>query len=291
MRIGTISRENTIAVAVAATSGITVFFKNDPALLQNIVPTDSSLNWVNAYLSELYATTTINSLAEIALPNYADSDTQIEQVTKTLQMQWGSPRYELCFYIRKSDTSPWIFKGKVSLLHQAGSPYVSYRPLDFYTDNLARGLEQGASLGVGYNDCGYGLPGNNDSVQLDGSIRQEATITQPDIVPTVIVLGGTVQQVTQYSNTSTVTATAAARQAVGARSTRINVVITNNSSSTPVYYSFTSNVSATSNNGTIPAGGSRTFASNTDQTNYQSSIYVATASGTASLTVVEVYVQ
>ena len=220
------------------------------------LPTDAI---VNAYLTELFATCVINSLPEINIPDYQDEDSRTQRLTKTLSMQWTSPRLHLNFYTCAksiiSSPSDWNFVGAESLINTAGYPYERKRPSDFLTENLARALGDTGKIGVSVADVGSGYLTSIDEITIDGSWKHEYTVMQPDFSP--VIVQGTVQQISSYTDTNTRALGSVSTQVLAARSKRTTSSIKNNSGTATVYIGYTSPVSATSNDGTIAPGATR----------------------------------
>lgn len=195
-------------------------------------------SWVNGYLDELQCKATIASLAEIPLPNFLNTDSDSDRLIKTLNMEWKSPRFELALYV---STTPfnvgsvvWVEVGRVSLTHGSGYPFKTYRVSDLLTDNLARKFGMGARLGFSIlqaydaNGVSYGVPSSIDDITITGVYTQELNWIQPNAVNVVQVQGGSVQQVTSYTNSYQSTVRTTSTTLLAQNNARVSGQVVNN---------------------------------------------------------------
>ena len=281
------SRVYTISKKILPTDGenILTIVDNDINLFRNRYPSLPGDSWVNAFLSELYCYTQINSLAEVPLPNYDLGDSQSQKLSKTLQLEWGSPRYHLCLWTT-SVTSPavsdWQLVGMLSLLHPSGYPYRRYRPLDLLTDNLARELGENAKVGASIKNVGYGLPNNTDTIVIDGSWKQEVVMLQPDFMP--LIVQGSVQAVQIYDVTTVTTVGVTKKALLSTRSGRVSGYVKNTATSGTIYLKKDNTVTTTSYDVALAVNGTYYL----DQ-GYQGEIWGIASAGGTNVTVDEVY--
>ncbi len=280
-RVYTISRK----ILPADGENILTIVNNDLDLFRLRYPSLPGDTWVNGFLSELYCYTEINSLPEIALPNYDLGDSQSQKLSKTLQLEWGNPRFHLCLWTT-SVTNPsfadWQLVGMISLLHPSGYPYRRYRPLDLLTDNLARELGENAKIGVSIKGVGHGLPNASDTIVLDGSWKQEVVMLQPDFMP--LIVQGSVQAIQVFDVTSTGTIGLTKRAILATRAGRTSGFVKNTHASQTLYIKKDSAITATAFDSSIPPNGTAYL-----EQGYQGEIWGLASAGGTTYTINEVY--
>jgi hypothetical protein len=210
----------------------------------NALPTD---RWINGYITELNCYSDINSLSEAAMPDYLIGESKTSALSKTLNLEWKSDRYQLDLYLATeypvTALTQWNLQGSISLINPAGYPYRTYRLKDLLTNNLAFSLGQNATLGYAIKNVGKGVIQSMDTVVITGSWKQELVLLQPDWQP--LVVQGTISQVTQYTDTNQTNVTTTKKQLVAARGNRVSGFVTNQSTSTSFLLKYDSTISTT----------------------------------------------
>jgi hypothetical protein len=210
----------------------------------NALPTD---RWINGYITELNCYSDINSLTETAMPDYLIGESKTSALSKTLNLEWKSDRYQLDLYLTTeypvTALAQWSLQGSISLINPAGYPYRTYRLKDLLTNNLAFSLGQNATLGYAIKNVGKGVIQSMDTVVITGSWKQELVLLQPDWQP--LVVQGTISQVTQYTDTNPTNVTTTKKQLVAARGNRVSGFVTNQSTSTSFLLKYDSTISTT----------------------------------------------
>lgn len=286
MQSQTINRTYNISYQYQLSDGenIVPLIDNQLSLMQQKYPTLDAGSWVNGFVEELYCFAQILSLDSVNPPDYDISDSDSTRLAKTLASEWGSPRFHLHLYTSNASViqqpSDWKLVGFISLLHSSGYPYRRYRLIDLMTDNLARKIGEGGKLGFAIKNATYGLPNVKDVIVIDGTWSQELNWLQQNTTP-IIVQGGAVNNVTQYTNTVTTTATITSKQLLAIQNARINGSITNNGAQAITYVL---NSNATPN--TYPLAANQSVAL---PSNYKGSVNVYTASGQATVVGTETY--
>jgi hypothetical protein len=257
MRVEEAPRNYTILTSLPVTSTeiITPIVDNKKSKMTVPFPLLGNDCWVNGFILSLYTYVEIESLDDITLPEYLDTDTRTERLTKTVNMEWGSDRFHLVLW-ETTMTNPdptnfnhWTKVGALSLLNQSGFPYLRHRPFDLLTDDLVHALGENYQLGVSVQDVGYGRPTVDDLIVVRGAWKQEAIAPQPDQTP--IIVQGTVVNVTAFDKERIVLVSPTVKQVLEPRITRTEGFLKNTSPTNTVYYSYTSTVSSTVNNGAL----------------------------------------
>ncbi|HAA31072.1 MAG TPA: hypothetical protein DCE56_29420 [Cyanobacteria bacterium UBA8553] len=241
---------------IIATSAPTVLLANNPSDVEQRRKYSFLECNTRAILSKLILKVEIkpNSLPEINLPNYTIEDTEAEQLAKTLQLQWKSPRYQGVIWANESLTSElsWARGDFFSILNNSGVPYVNYNILNMLTTDIFEGLGKQGRLGISFEDVGWGLPKNTDILTLKGTWAQQGNcVVNED--PPLLLTGATVQQVVGYGFEQNRLVGTVATQILAARVGRKSGSIRNGSTANTVSYSYTQNFAVTE--GTIPANG------------------------------------
>ena len=189
MSISSVNRAKTIAVPLNAGSGdqiITVYEGSGLTIGSELVPAHTIVSY-NVFIKNLKAFAEINSLPEIALPEFELTDSETTKLYKTLNVEWRSARKQLNLFIAAD--SDWRKVGSVSLLNPSGYPFRIYNLLDLFTDNLFFELGENGKIGVQIEEVGYGLLFGNDSVIIHGSYVEEifTNYTEPPIIPPITI--------------------------------------------------------------------------------------------------------
>lgn len=170
----------TIAISTTIAKTINASNQNDRILLfENTSPSNipsSEVISINAFLKNLKAFSSINSLVEAQLPDIKLEDTDQERLIKVLNIEWGSARIQLDLEV-SSDGTNFIKVGSVSLINQMGYPYRNYSLLDFFTDGLAAELGTNGKIAVSIKDVGYGKLTANDELTIYGSVSREIVLS------------------------------------------------------------------------------------------------------------------
>lgn len=241
----------------ASTQNVQVLLTNSSDWFYNRYLGAFSDHLLNGYLTQLSVFSDINSLAEIPIPDYEIGESKTSALTKTLNMEWKSPRYQLEFYKTKGiasvNSEAWNLVGALSLLNPQGYPYRTFNALDLYTDLLALPLEEGESLGCAVKDVGHGMLQTMDTVTIHGNWKQELYSIQPDYQP-LLITGSTISNVTQYTDNIQIAATTAKSQRLSTRPTRLSGYVRNSGTANTVYMKYDSNVSATNYDAVLAPG-------------------------------------
>ncbi len=173
MPIAPINRAKTIAVPLSAASGenIVTVYENSGLTIGSEVTPGYTVVSHNCFIKNLKAFSQINSLPEIALPNFELTDSETTKLYKTLNVEWQSARKQLNLFIGIGNN--WSQVGSTSILNPSGYPSRVYSLLDLFTDNLYFELGENGKIGVQVQDVGHGLLSGNDSIVIHGSYVEE----------------------------------------------------------------------------------------------------------------------
>lgn len=142
----------------------------------------------SCFIKNLKVFASVSSLSEVPLPDFALDDSATIKLTKTIDVEWKSPRKQLNLYITNAKNptlNNWLQIGSVSLLNPYGYPFRVYNLMDLFTDNLALELGENGKIGVQVEDVGYNLLTDNDKVTIHGSYVEEIFVQSPDL-PNII---------------------------------------------------------------------------------------------------------
>jgi hypothetical protein len=182
------------------------------------------------------------------MPDYLIGESKTSALTKTLNLEWKSDRYQLDLYLTTdyplTASTQWNLQGSISLINPAGYPYRTYRLKDLLTNDLAFSLGQNATLGYAIRNVGKGVIQAMDTVVITGSWKQELVLLQPDWQP-LVVQGGTISPVTQYTDNNQVNLSTTKKQLLAPRGNRLSGFITNQSTSLSFFLKYDSTVSTT----------------------------------------------
>lgn len=205
MTISNITVAKSIAVKLEANdSSIKTIYSNNSLFAGREYKPGYTIASFNCFIKNLKVFASIGSLEEAPLPDFKLDDSATAKLTKTLDVEWNSPRKQLNVYISNAvipSASNWYQVGSISLLNPYGYPFRVYSIMDLFTDNLALELGENGKIGVQIQDVGYGLLIDNDSVIIHGSYIEELFVESPDL-PNVIninltgLVGGSTNQPT-----------------------------------------------------------------------------------------------
>ncbi|NEO87736.1 MAG: hypothetical protein F6J87_26280 [Spirulina sp. SIO3F2] len=139
---------------------------------------DPNYKGMTGLLSNIRCKVTIQSIPATAFPDIKLTDTDIESLIKTLDVQWGGDRKQLEVLL-SLDGSNWQSVGAVSLINSGGYPYYTIRLMDHITDDTAYEMGEGAAVGVQLRDVGTGLLGEGDHLVIHGNYVEEFTLLEP----------------------------------------------------------------------------------------------------------------
>lgn len=189
MSISNVSQVKSIAIKLGATSNdIVAIYTNNNLFAGTQYKPGYTVVSFNCFIKNLKVFSKINSLEEAPLPDFAIDDSATAKLTKTLDVEWKSPRKQLNVYITNAANPSyidWHQIGSISLLNPYGYPFRVYNIMDLFTDNLALELGENGKIGVQIENVGYGLLTNADSVTVHGSCVEEIFIESPDL-PNII---------------------------------------------------------------------------------------------------------
>lgn len=160
-----------------------------PSDLQNVVPLfDTSLTAkeqayldagyevkINRYLKAFKAVIDINSIAEIPIPDFEETVTNLQINTALRNLEWKGQRKHLNLMIQ-ADGLNWKKKGTISLVNRADLPYYDNDIMGFFTEGLAIELGSIAKVGAQIQDVGYGWLTAQDYVLIYANLVKEVTV-------------------------------------------------------------------------------------------------------------------
>jgi len=189
MTVTNISRVQSIALKLPAADNsiITVYSNTTLSVNSEFMPNYTIVS-VSCFIKNLKVFASVSSLSEAPLPDFALDDSATTKLTKTIDVEWKSPRKQLNLYITNVKTptlNNWLQIGSVSLLNPYGYPFRVYNLMDLFTDNLALELGENGKIGVQVEDVGYNLLTDDDKVTIHGSYVEEIFVQSPDL-PNII---------------------------------------------------------------------------------------------------------
>lgn len=202
MPISNVSRVKTIATKLDINSDIiqTIYSNANIPIGNELVPNYKVIGF-NSFIKNLKVFASVTSLEEAPLPEFALDDSATAKLTKTLDVEWKSPRKQLNLYIASvpnPDINQWLQVGSVSLLNPYGYPFRVYNVMDLFTDNLALELGENGVIGMQIQDVGYGLLSNEDVITVHGSYIEEIFLESPDVPININVTGTVGNQTPNY---------------------------------------------------------------------------------------------
>ena len=183
MSISSLNRTKTIALKLDSNSSgdiITIYEPQNLTLGSELIPNHTVVSH-NSFIKNLKAYSKITSVAEAALPNFTDDDSDTDKLYKTLDTEWKSPRKQITLYIKNAN-SGWLPVGSTSLLNPMGYPFRIYSLMDLFTDNLALELGSDSSIGIQIDNVGYGLLSGDDTVTIHGNVVEEIFTASSEVV-------------------------------------------------------------------------------------------------------------
>jgi hypothetical protein len=181
MPISPISQVKTIAYKLDLTGDIKEIYSTSLVIGSEYVPGYKIISF-NAFIKNLRAFASVESLPESSLPSFLPTDTSTDKTVKVLDIEWGSARKQLNLYIATNTgiTTDWHQVGSLSMLNPYGYPFRVYNLMDMFTDNLAIELGENSKIGVQVQDVGYGLLVEQDNVTIHGSYTEELFVQTED---------------------------------------------------------------------------------------------------------------
>lgn len=242
-------------------TNIITLIDNKLSLISDKISSLDASTWVNGFIKVFNCQSTISSLPETPVPDFKDTDTQAESLTKQRDVLWKNPAYRLVVYLADpvaAGQSPvWIQKKFWNLQNNFGFPYTDDDLLSGLTTDIARGIPEGGKLGIAFEDIGSGLPKAIDRITFDICWQADYCWIKPydvSISQPVVVQTATVQTVTQKSDSYTLRIGTTAQTILNANGNRLSGQIVN-SSSNIIYYGLGITPTATTNSGSVAAGG------------------------------------
>lgn len=185
MPIANLSQVKSIALRLETNNNnIQTIYSNTNLAIGNEFQPGYTIISFNCFIKNLRVFASVPTLEEAALPDYALTDSATTKLTKTLDIEWKSPRKQLNLYITNTVTptnNDWLQVGSISLLNPYGYPFRVYNILDLFTDNLALELGENGKIGIQSQDVGYGLLSSQDKVTVHGSYVEEIFVSLPDL--------------------------------------------------------------------------------------------------------------
>lgn len=181
MPISPISKIKTIAYKLDLTNDIKTIYSTNLIVGNDYLPGYKIISF-NAFIKNLKAFASIESVQESELPKFLPTDTSTDKTIKVLDIEWKSPRKQLNLYIatNTSSATEWHQVGSLSLLNPYGYPFRIYNLMDLFTDNLALELGENSKLGIQVQNVGYGLLTPEDNVIIHGSYTEEIFVQTED---------------------------------------------------------------------------------------------------------------
>lgn len=181
-------KQNNIAfsfsTAQAASQQIVTLVDCNKFRLFNRYNLRNAVGWINAQIVELYCTSSIISIPEVAPPILNREDGEYANLQKTQDYLWKTSRIDLELFSRVQNR-PWVYIGSVPLKHNSGFRYRRHRLIDLLTDNVQCEFGEGGALGARLVNVGWGNISASDRVSIIGSYIEEAVLVQ-DQLPSVI---------------------------------------------------------------------------------------------------------
>lgn len=181
MPITPISQVKTIAYKLDLTEDIKEIYSTSLVVGSEYQPGYKIVSF-NAFIKNLRAYASVESLPESPLPSFLPTDTSTDKTIKVLDIEWGSARKQLNLFIATNTGSitDWHQVGSLSMLNPYAYPFRVYNLMDMFTDNLAIELGENSKLGVQVQDVGWGLLSVNDNVIIHGSYTEEMFVQAED---------------------------------------------------------------------------------------------------------------
>ena len=181
MPISPISQVKTIAYKLDLTGDIKEIYSTSLVVGSEYQPGYKIVSF-NAFIKNLRAFASVESLPEAPLPNFLATDTSTDKTIKVLDVEWKSARKQLNLYIAKNTGSvtEWHKVGSLSMLNPYGYPFRVYSLMDLFTDNLAIELGENSKIGVQVQDVGWGLLTGSDNVTINVSYTEEMFVQTED---------------------------------------------------------------------------------------------------------------
>lgn len=180
MPISTVNRVKPIIVSIlpAADNTIVPIYQGSSLMIGNELFPNYIIVGLNVFIKNLKAYGSIKSLIEAPLPNFLATDSETDKLKKTLDIEWTSPRKQLNVFI--GNQVGWQQVGSLSFLNNYGYPFRAYNLMDLFTDTLAIELGDSSRIGVSFQDVGYGVLENIDTVTVHGSYVEEIIVKSPE---------------------------------------------------------------------------------------------------------------
>lgn len=154
-------------------TAISTIYENNPilAIQENGLPiTTKAVN--KASLRNLTLLAYTDSIDEMVLPVFLDTDTEFQRNQKTIQAQWASAHYKLIFW-RKARGGAWVDRGCLPINRVSGYRDLVINAFDFISDDVFEGIGHSGAIGYSFEDAGFGLPRPADRFRLFGNVVQE----------------------------------------------------------------------------------------------------------------------
>lgn len=152
---------------------IRTIYENTPvlAIQENGLPlTTKAVN--KASIRSLTLMAYSDTLGEMVLPAFADTDTEFQRNQKTIKAQWDSPHYKMLFW-RKARGGAWIDRGALPINRVSGYRDLIINAFDFISDDVFEGIGHSGAIGYSFEDAGHGFPRPADRLRMFGSVVQE----------------------------------------------------------------------------------------------------------------------
>lgn len=242
-------------------TNVITLIDNKLSLIADKISSLDSSTWVNGFIKVFNCQSRIGpgSLPETPIPNFLDTDTQAETLTKQRDVLWNNPAYRLIVCL--ADPTPvgqstvWVEKKFWNIQNNFGFPYTDDDLLSGLTTDIARGISEGGKLGIAFEDIGWGLPKPQDRITFDLVWQADYCWIKPfdvNISQPLVVQTATVQQVTQKNDSYTVRVGTTATQILAANTARLSGFIANGSTNT-IYVGLNRTPTAAANDGAIAA--------------------------------------
>lgn len=152
--------------------------QNNPNTIRQTYGLEGVRGCANALLRELRCYASINSLAEVPLPNIERETPESDKIVAVNAFEWRTARFELVVFKRAKNSGEWVECGVTALKNSAGHRYRLHRILDLVTDDVGATIGEWGRIGIAVRAAGYGYPQTWDRIAITGGWIQEFTWCQ-----------------------------------------------------------------------------------------------------------------
>lgn len=138
----------------AHSDNIITIVNNEPSWLRQRLQLLNEPGLVNGYLKGLRCQADVPNLPVAIVPNIDNSATDQERLAASKQIEWESPRFVVSYFLsnkinpsNRRESGDWTWTGMHSVVN-IGESFRQYDGYDFYSNNLAFGLEENNRVGI-----------------------------------------------------------------------------------------------------------------------------------------------